>query len=161
MPDIQVDFTVFKPLNQLEALVLKSVHSISANKKRQKLTNKHLDQLTQSTQLDFLELTHFDLNSIDEHTLSVFKHLLHLDLTDNAIAHIHEEAFNNCPSPLGRIVLKGNQIAILPKFTTQSLVHELSLESNMLQSLSTNSFNGLEKLQQLNLKDTFARRNLQ
>lgn len=86
LPHIEVDFEIFaSSLSQLQELELRSVVSLDATKKRQELTKKDFNRLASLKHLQSLALTHFQLDSIDESTLSGFKQLTSIDMSNNCV----------------------------------------------------------------------------
>ena len=136
LPDIVVDFGIFESLGQLEQLELRSVFSLDATKKRQKLTKKDFDQLAGIKKLWSLALTHFELNSIDEDILKDFKKLTHIELSSNEIAEIHENAFKKCPSGLVSINIGSNKLKNLNPSCFEGIVplRELNVSNNNISS---------------------------
>ena len=128
LPDIVVDFGIFESLAQLEELELRSVFSLDVTKKRPSLTKKDFDHLSGLNDLRSLALTHFELNSIDEDTLKDFTELTHIELSNNEIAQIHENAFKRRPSFLVSI----------------------NIASNKLKELNPSWFEGIARLRVLN-----------
>ena len=154
LPEGPADFGVFQTLKLLTTLILRGVSNIDDNKtKSSKLNKDAFDQLAKMPALETLDLSCFEINSLDQDMFAGFEKLKTLSLEDNRICRVHVEAFNNCPSHLGMLLLCDNQITSLEPglFATQKHLGVLDFSNNCLNNLTPGVFDGLEGLRTLSL----------
>ena len=153
LPEGPADFGAFQDLKLLRRLSLHGVSSIDATKKRTKLSRDSFHQLSRLPALEALDLSFFQITTLENNMFVGFTKLTNLKLTDNRIARIQYDTFNKCPSKLVFLDLSDNQLSDLHPnlFNKLKYLNNLNIRHNRLRTLSPGCFSGLESLNSLNL----------
>jgi Leucine-rich repeat (LRR) protein len=108
--------------------------------------------LAEQSNLLFIDLSQNNFQSVNFAFLSRFRALMDLDLRDNNLTSIPDNAFQNFPSTLSILALDNNQITNINENTFRGLsVKFLHLSGNKIDDLRLNPFGSLQQLQHINL----------
>ncbi|KAF8774380.1 Leucine-rich repeat-containing protein let-4 [Argiope bruennichi] len=89
-----------------------------------------------------LDLSGNDLTYLDAEAFVTLKHLSALDIEDNRIKSIHEDAFNGIHDSLEWLKLGGNHLTAVPYQALRNLsrLRQLDLRGNLITKLDSHSF---------------------
>jgi Leucine-rich repeat (LRR) protein len=109
-----------------------------------------------TNKLQYLNLSHNKLMSIDDNTFVNVPSLIELDLSFNQIQTITVDTFASLNN-LTRLVLSSNKLVNLVGNSFATLINlvTLSLDFNQINQIQTDAFTGLDQLKMLNLSNNF------
>ena len=120
------------------------------------LTNNEISHLNEGVfsnlaNLYTLDLSNNMMTTLESETLKGLSVLTHLFINNNDIQKVSDSSFHNCSS-LEKLSLTNNRIREIPKaITSLSLLHELDLSHNEIDSLQGSNLMGLNNLKSLSL----------
>jgi Leucine-rich repeat (LRR) protein len=102
-------------------------------------------------QLKYLFAPNTNLRELNDKALQNLSRLVYLELTDNALETIHDDAF--ATNPLQQLLLSNCNLAVIPKAVkTESTLIALGVPRNKLTSLAGSDFMDLTQLMVLNIQ---------